>query len=612
MQRLIGLLLVFTVMLAGCLATTPERALNEDNQPSTMTPPMPTPTEGEDPTPVAPEVVLPTVTPALPALAPAHAQVDDLLARMSPEEKVGQLFLAYFEGAELTQAAYELIVDCHAGGIVLFSITGNIENPAQVARLTNALQSTATTHGAGVPLLIAVDQEGGPVVRLTTGATVFPSNMAVGATGSTELARQMARVTAEELRALGINMNLAPVLDVNSNPDNPVIGIRSFGSAPELVSELGTAMLQAYQAAGIVAAVKHFPGHGDTAVDSHVSMPVVDKDLAQLQRVELPPFQAAIDAGVDAIMTAHVLFPAVVQDGKPATLSADVLDGLLRRQMVYDGLIVSDSLLMGALDNWSDTAGVAELAVAAGVDLLAFGPDPHHAPSEQKLAYQHLLALVESGVISQDRLDASVRRILATKAKYGLLEWSPVDVATVSEHVGTPEHQAVAHEVALASVTLVKDETGALPLAPDAPVLLIWPARAGDLGSAVTAYGANVELLPLSLDPTPEEIAQAVTRAASGAKVIVATVNTRRFPGQSALVQALLPYAPAVIALGDPNDLLAFPDVPAYLATYSNVPVSLDAVAQILFGFAEPKGRLPVAIPGLFERGAGLSASAAG
>lgn len=239
----------------------------------------------------------------------------------------------------------------HMGGIILYSITGNIEDVEQVVSLTKEIQQTALDAG-GLPLFIAIDQEGGRVLRITEGVTVFPGNMALGATGSAELAGAVAGITARELRALGINMNFAPVVDVNNNPANPVISVRSFGSSPELVSRLGRAMTVPYAAAGVLATAKHFPGHGDTDTDSHYDLPLIPHAMARLKTVELPPFQAMVDAGVPAVMTAHVLVPALAKsDELPATMSPEVL-GYLRREMGFDGLIFNDSLGMGAITKY--------------------------------------------------------------------------------------------------------------------------------------------------------------------------------------------------------------------------------------------------------------------
>jgi beta-N-acetylhexosaminidase len=528
-------------------------------------------------------------------------EIETILARMTLEEKIGQLFLVFFHGPALSPALSEMIVDYHIGGIVLFSIAGNIENPAQVAQMINHAQAEAVAHGAGIPLFVSVDQEGGPVVRLTDGVTHFPSQMAVGATASEELARRMAQVTAQELAALGINMNLAPVLDVNNNANNPVIGLRSFGSSPELVTRLGVAMLDAYREAGVIATVKHFPGHGDTTVDSHFGLPIIPHARERLDMVELAPFRAAVQQGAPAVMTAHVLFPAIDPDpDRPATLSPLVLQGLLRQEMGFEGVIITDSLGMGALKQLVGTVEAAQLALRAGADIVAFGADIGATVDEQKAAYQRILSLVQAGEISEEAIDASVRRILRLKAEYHLLEWAPVSVDAIPARVGTEEHRAVAQQIAEQSITLVKDDAALLPLAEDERVLVVWPSVAGDLGGRLSACRQDLILRPVSLDPTPAEVEQILLDAQAVSKIVIGTINARRYPAQVRLVEALQDRPLIVAALSQPYDLLAFPQISTYLATYGVAPVSLQALAQLLCGKISPDGALPVELPDLY------------
>lgn len=531
-------------------------------------------------------------------------RVDELLARMSLEEKVGQLFMVFFQGPALSSELREMIERYHIGGIVLFSISGNVESPRQVAELINDAQSSAVASGAGIPLFVSVDQEGGSVVRLRDGFTVLPSQMAVGATGSSTLAAQMARVMAAELRALGFNMNLAPVLDVNNNANNPVIGVRSFSSDPQAVRELGRVMLQAYAESGILPVVKHFPGHGDTAVDSHFGLPLVPHERSRLDAVEFLPFRAAIDAGAPAIMTAHVLFPAIDPDpNRPATLSPAVLTDLLRGEFGFEGLIITDSLGMGALKNLVGTVEAAHLAFRAGADVLAFGADIGATVAEQKAAYARLLEQVQSGEISTQRLDASVRRILETKAAAGLLEWQPVNPANLSTQVNTPAHRQLALEVAQASITLVRNQETAIPLQPEESVLVAWPQTVGDLGEALARCRADLILRPLSLDPTATEVEQILADAPNVSRVVVGTFNARQHPAQVEMIKDLAAYDPVVAALGQPYDLLDFPEISTYVASYGTVPASLEALAQVLCGDIAATGTLPVDLPNYYERG---------
>lgn len=526
---------------------------------------------------------------------------------MSLEQKVGQLFLVHFEGAEVSPFLERLIAECHVGGIVLFAVAGNIVDTAQVATLTEAAQAAATAAGS-VPLLVALDQEGGLVVRIREGATVFPSNMAVGATGSTDMATAMASVTATELAALGVNVNLAPVVDVNSNPGNPVIGTRSFGSSADAVATLGAAMVTAYQQAGIAATAKHFPGHGDTDVDSHVGLPVVSHDRAHLDAIELPPFRAAIEANVDAIMTAHLEVPAIDPTaGMPATLSQAVLQGLLRQELGFAGVVVSDSLGMSALTASLTVPEAAAQAFQAGCDVLAFGADAGQGQEVQLDAYDAVLALFTSGALPPSRLDESVRRILTLKARRGILDRQPVDPSAIPESVGTAEHRAVAASIADAAVTLVRNDQAILPLPAETPALVAVPTGVGDLAAAMAPYFANIAASSFSLDPTAEEIVALADQAQAYGAIVVATADTTRHPTQAELVAALQQPGLVVVSLRTPYDLASFPTAPCYVAAYCDVPAALDAVARVLCGQLTPAGHLPVEIPGLYPLGHGMT-----
>ena len=324
-----------------------------------------------------------------------------MLASLTREQKVGQVFMLGFEGTSLTEANRALIHDLHLGGVTLFA--RNIEDGQQLARLNADLQSVADP----VPLFISADQEGGLVVRVTRGATIFSGNMAVGATGDPGLARKVAQAQATELLAMGVNMNLAPVVDVNTNPLNPVIGVRAFGSEPGLVSQMGSAAVEGLQLGGVSAVAKHFPGHGDTAVDSHLDLPVVPHPLERLEALELQPFRAAIQAGVDGVMTAHVYAPVLEPAAaRPATLSHAILTGLLRERLGYTGLILTDALDMGAIKRDRGAAEAAVEAFEAGADLLLVAGITAEDRAHLGQGPPALLAALESGRVSQARLDA--------------------------------------------------------------------------------------------------------------------------------------------------------------------------------------------------------------
>ncbi|NMD42777.1 MAG: glycoside hydrolase family 3 protein, partial [Firmicutes bacterium] len=374
----------------------------------------------------------------------------ELLRKMSVEEKVGQVILSYFTGAEFAPARE--LRELPLGGVILFDGAGNIESPSQVAALTEQIQQAALDSGV-IPLFIAVDQEGGAVARLTEGVTVFPGNMALGAAGSEELAALSAAVIARELRILGINLNFAPVVDVNSNPDNPVIGVRSFGSDPREVARLGRAMVAPYSREKVIATAKHFPGHGDTAIDSHYGLPLIPVELSRLKELELLPFQAMIAAGVPAVMLAHILVPALTgTEELPASLSPQAVR-YLREEIGFDGLVLSDSLSMGAIsDRWSlEEAAVSSFL--AGVDLIIFGPWTGVVPGDRRRIFEALKGAVEDGTIPLKQLDRSVERILAAKIEYGLFD-DPGPHREKLSRLALPENLNIARRIARESITL--------------------------------------------------------------------------------------------------------------------------------------------------------------
>jgi beta-N-acetylhexosaminidase len=580
-----GVLAVFSVFIYTACATPSPAA----------TPTIPIATPSASPTATQPPSHTPT-----PTTPPEEERVEEILTSMTTEQKVGQLFVVYFYGSQFSPALEDKITQSHIGGIIIFP--HNLTTLTDLAQLVSDAQQTAASNEPHIPLFVAADQEGWPIWRLPEGATVFPSNMALGATGSQEDARLMAEVMAEEMRALGFNMNLAPVMDVNSNPLNPVIGIRSLGSSPELVSRLGAAMIETYQSNGIVAVAKHFPGHGDTNVDSHFDLPLVQHDLERLEAVELPPFQAAISAGVDCIMTAHIHVPVLdPEPDRPATLSPVILQGLLRKKMGFQGLIATDSLGMQGLTSQYDVPRAAVLSFEAGADLLLFGPDPGHPPSEQQATYEKLLRLVEQGSIPMSRLDDSVRRILLVKARRGILDWQPQHLDSALQRVGTAEHLAAAQQVARDSVTLVRDEDNLLPLTPERSILVIYPRGGAGLGQAMLAHAPEAALLQVSERPTWRETIQAVDRARYADLVLVVTSNVLKHPDQGPFVQTLRMEKPVIaVALDSPYDLLSYPEVSTYLATYGRAPVSMEALVDVLLGVEAPRGRLPVELPGLY------------
>ncbi|HEX9118818.1 MAG TPA: beta-N-acetylhexosaminidase, partial [Anaerolineae bacterium] len=591
----------FVVLLVGCTAMPGTMSDHPVSLPAQAAPSAPT-TAGPTSTPLVAHAN-PNGLATTPARE-AAARVDALLAGMSLERKVGQVLIVGFEGTALAPEVRAAIAEMHAGGIVYFG--RNVQSPTQLATLSASLQQLAAE--AGSPgLIICIDQEGGTVARLreSQGFTEFPSAMATAATGDPANARQIGRAIAEELLAVGINMDLAPDLDVNNNPANPIIGPRSFGSDPNQVSEYGIAYVEGLQDAGVAAVGKHFPGHGDTAVDSHLALPVVPHDRARLEAIEFVPFRAAMAARIAGIMSAHITFPAVdPTPGLPATLSPRVMSTLLRVELGYDGLLMTDSLEMGALPaSGYPPPAAAATALAAGADVLLLS-DPHREPASganvQVQAYRRVLDDVRSGRIAQARLDEAVRRVLLLKARFGILDATAANPVAASAHVATADHRGLSRRVAAEAVTLLRHDLHLLPLKAGSRVLVIETPPAAGLGRLL-----GLESLSVSLKPADAEINAVVAQAGGRGVVVMPTADAAANPGQVQLVRELLKArVPLVVAaVGRPYDLLQFPDAPVYLATYGSAPPSLEALARVLRGEAAPAGRLPVDLPGLYQRG---------
>ena len=539
--------------------------------------------------------------------------VDQTLQGMTLEEKVGQLFVNYVYGPTAGTAdprntdkygvatGAEAVRKYHLGGVIYFAWTDSVANPTQIAGLSNGLQ-TAAVGDTGVPLVISTDQEHGVVTRVGPPAAQLPGNMALGANGDGNDARKAAAISGSELKALGIRNDFAPVADVNVNALNPVIGVRSFSADPQLAAYLTAAQVSGYQRdAGIGSTAKHFPGHGDTAVDSHTGIPTIDHTVEQWNTIDKPPFQAAIEAGIDAIMTAHIVVPSLDPSGDPATLSKPILTGVLRDQLHYNGVVVTDSLgMQGVRDKYGD-AEIPLRAIEAGVDQLLM-------PVDMDLAYNSVLNAVRGGRITEDRIDQSVRRILSWKQKLGLPQNPYADVAQVPNKVGTPAHLAATQRISDKTTTLVKNDADLVPLPKQPRKVLVagWGAtQTQTLAGRLAARGATTSVSASGDSPTDAQIAATVDKAKANDLTVVLTMKawdtkvTDKTGGQQKLVKALLDTGKKVIvvAVRDPYDIAYFAHAPTYLATYSYTAPVLESLAKVLYGEITPKGKLPVSIP---------------
>ncbi len=578
--------------------------------------------------------------------------VKKTLAALKLDEKIGQMMTVDTNAVFMNRESDEYkrlrhhIVNNKVGSVILFR-----SDVWASAILTNRLQEMAK-----VPLLVSADLEMGPGMRLDD-TTWWAPNMAVAATGDVKYARLQGEYTAREARAAGINWLYAPVADVNNNPNNPVINVRSYGEDPQTVAAFASAFIEGAQAAGALATAKHFPGHGDTATDSHIGLPVVDVSKERLEQLELVPFRAAIASGVGSIMTAHIALPQIEPElaaalrslsaaerasaeflsltesngprvTLPATLSQKILTGLLRDELKFTGLVVTDAMSMAGVAARYDAASSAVQAIKAGADMILKSPDIDAAIGAVKQA-------VARGEISEARINASVERILRAKAGLGLNEHRTVDIDEVDRVVSDPQFDAVAQEIANHSITLVRDEQKALPLnfnqGEKGKTRLLNITFTDEDNRTLTQpfiaelrrCGAQVEALTLdnrSTDRDFERVRARLNETAREAEPVGAVIYSVSVRAQSGKGSVALPpmgarlaeelskvKAPViVISFGNPYLLTAMPTAPTYIAAYSPYPVSQRAAARALMGEIDITGKLPVTLPGLYPRGHGL------
>ncbi|WP_340082074.1 glycoside hydrolase family 3 protein [Terribacillus sp. FSL K6-0262] len=589
----------------------------------------------------------------------AETDVKAIVDGMSVEQKVGQMLMPDFRNwqeqgeskatgfTEMNDEVGSIIQKYHLGGVILFA--ENVVGTEQTVRLIDGLQNASPE----LPLFITIDQEGGIVTRLQTG-TNLPGNMALGATRSEKYAYQTGKIIGEELSSLGVNVNFGPSLDVNNNPDNPVIGVRSYSSNPELVSKLGIETIQGLQRQNVAATAKHFPGHGDTATDSHYGLPLVTHDKDRLQTVELLPFQNAIDEGVDMIMTAHVQFPAFddttyisKKDGQeilvPATLSKKVLTGLLREEMGFEGVIVTDALNMKAIsDNFGQEEAVV-LALKSGVDIALMPAQVNSLEMEKNLAsvYDAVIEAIESGELPMEQVNASVERILKLKEKRGILDpdKTPIEekVTNSLKVVGNKEHLKQEKKMTEDAVTLLKNEDKTLPFKPKKGEKVLVLAPFDDQVEAMTrsinelkGKKKDVEVTGYAFSEKSfnEEVAAMVDEADY---VITGSYVVKNDPAvndgviddsiqdsskwATAFPRAVMKDAEAknkkfvLMSLRNPYDVGNFEEAKAVLAVYGfkgysngayrqpNIPAGIKTI----FGESKPKGILPVDIPSVTQ-----------
>ncbi len=568
----------------------------------------------------------PAATRRRPAAPRASGAVRRWMKGMTLRDEVAQLVFVAFPGAAPNSRSREylrfvrLIRDLKVGGLVLNNVAkGHViqhAEPYALAAFLNRVQRIAK-----VPLLVGSDFERGASMRVA-GTTVFPHAMAFGAAGDPELSRFEGQVTAREARALGVHWLYYPVADVSNNPDNPVINIRSFGEDPQAVAAQVAAFIEGAHSEArnyVLTTAKHFPGHGDTSVDSHLNLATIAVSRERLESVELVPFRAAIAAGTDAVMTAHVAVPALAPPDLPATLSPAILTGLLRGELGFKGIVITDALDMGGIVNGFPAGDAAVRAIEAGADTLLMPADP-------EAAIRAVVAAVENGRIKRRRIEESVARILAAKVKVGLDRKRFVNVEALGDVLNSPEANEKAQEVAERAVTLVRNQGGLVPLAaPErACFLVLAESRYSNEGQTfsqeVRARAAQASIVTLDPSLSRADVDAALVHMASCETYVVAAfASVTAYRGSLGLAGEL-PYTmetlagsakPLVlVALGNPYLLRSFPSVAAYLATFSTVAPSEAAAVKALWGEIDIRGHLPVTIPGLAARGDGIQVKA--
>lgn len=520
------------------------------------------------------------------------------------ERAIGRAFMFGFPGAQPSEGILRMIREDHLGGVILFS--RNIASREQVRELCLALQEEARAAGHDQPLLIATDQENGLVRRLGPDSPLFPGNMALGAIGSDSIAFDVAYYTGRELLALGVNMNLAPVVDVNNNPTNPVIGIRSFGEDPELVARLGAATVRGFADAGVISSLKHFPGHGDTGVDSHLALPTIAADRERLDAVELIPFRRGIAVGADTVLMGHMRVPALeAGEAPPASVSPAIITSLLREELGFSGVVVTDCLEMDAISRGVGVAQGSVRALAAGADLVLVS----HRQDRQMAALSEARAALRSGRLDPARIREAIGRLRDLKARR--LSWerslNPPPASSSLLDTTSLRNHAYAR-----STTLVRDTAALLPLrlepgqrllVLDWPAYKVWgavdiPFDSEPFVSALRERQDAVEVvaLPAVDDSAGRESAR--RRIEDAAVVIALTLNAHLDPERAALLRELLDGKRQVIgvAVCNPYDAAALPTIPTYLLTYDYSAPALRAAAEVLTSARAPSGVCPVTL----------------
>lgn len=536
--------------------------------------------------------------------SPTHAQsgaapVEELLKAMPLDQRIGQMFMVSIYGEGLNDTGRAFLKEMTPGAVAAF--TSNGTGPARINATVNAWQEVAVQSGAKIPYIVAIDHEGGTVTRLTEGFTPIPWGAALGAMPPAQ-AQKVAQIAAQELRAVGISMDLAPVADVRSDPVVNFMERRAFGPDPERVSGAVAAYITGLQSSGMISTLKHFPGHG-TAGDSHLFLPRVASTREQIEIFDLPPFRAGIAAGASVVMVGHLNIPALESKPDiPATFSRAIVTDLLRGELGFTGVIMTDAMDMGAVVNNFTATDAAVRAVQAGIDLIASGPNLSLTRQlEMKAAIRDA---VLSGQISEERIDESARRILKLKAQYGLLAWQPFDPASAEKRLNRAAHEEQLESIYLNTVAVSYDFAELLPLNPTKQIGLIFPgvypavqreclALSQAIGQTQPA-SLTPKTLAYSLNPSNDEIVIARQIGKAADVIVVFTYNLDEHRRQADLVNSLPQAKTVVVALQNPYDYQRGIDPSAYVAIFNPIPPAFRAVCAVLYGKQKPVGVFPV------------------
>lgn len=515
--------------------------------------------------------------------------------KLTIKEKIGQISMYGIDTTEITEDTINLIKEYRVGNIILFA--RNVESPEQLFKLTQDLQKLAMEE-FGIPMFISIDQEGGMVTRIFEGSTFFPGAMTISATNNVKNAYNMGKIMGKELNALGVNMNLAPILDVNNNPHNPVIGVRSFSDKPEVVADYSWNFSKGLQEEGVFATGKHFPGHGDTNVDSHLGLPTITHDLDRLNEVEFYPFKYNIKKGIKGIMSSHINFTKLTKDGTPATLSKEVMTDLLRKEFGFKGLLVSDSMTMKGVVQKYSAEEATLMAINAGLDLTCLC----HPESPRRETLEYLYKAYEDGRLTEETINERLKRVLKAKEELTNINLNN-SFEDVKDIVINEEHKKASLKVVEDALTLVKGENVKLKekalfvgYKPRALTIADDTDGTSTLENVLNKEIPNMDTIILDIKPSDEDINNLLKKAKEYDQIILTTYSGNTQPKQIELIEKVheIHDDVSVISMRDPYDLYYTNVIKNYITLYEYTPNSIEVLVKYLKGEITPKGVIPI------------------